>query len=59
MTYRKMIDMLGRIPANHLDDDVTIYDKTEDEYYPVEKVIQVDETQDALDDGHIVLVISK
>lgn len=55
MTYRKLIDQLGRIPANRLDDDVTIYDSVNDEYMHNVSIKCADEDNDVLDYGHIFL----
>ena len=58
MTYRQLLKKLQEIPNNRLDDDITIYDKTNDEYYPAFQIKEADEeTQDVLDDGHIFLTI--
>lgn len=53
MTYRELIDILQNNPEQ-LDNDVTIYDQREDEYYPMDNI---DKCYDGiLDDGHIVIV---
>lgn len=58
MTYRRLIDSLSRIPANRLNDDVTIYIIDQDAYVPVLALEIADEDrQDVLDDGHPYLTV--
>jgi hypothetical protein len=56
ITYRELIKFLGNIPAKRLDDNVTVYDNENDEYYPVENTF-ITKENDVLDKGHFVLKI--
>jgi hypothetical protein len=58
ITYLKLLHKLGSIPAERLNDTVSIYDESEDEYYPVEDTF-ITEESDVLDKGHLVLKIKK
>jgi hypothetical protein len=58
MTYRNLLKKLQETNGMRLDDDVTVYDRTNDEYYPGITVKETDEQeQDVLDDGHVFIVI--
>lgn len=58
MTYRKLIDSLGRIPSNRLDDYVTVFDvKSEELFYVHSLTATKTEEHDELEDGHIYLGI--
>ena len=55
-TYRTLIDQLGRIPANRLDDTVTVV--VDGEVYEARlRIVKDTDTDigDVLDDGHPVL----
>jgi len=57
-SYRKLKDELNRLTDEQLDQDATIYDDDDKEFYPVEDHDLADETvQDVLDNGHYFLVI--
>ena len=54
MTYRQLLKVLQEAEDARLDDDVTIYDASEDEFFAVESVnVQLED--DVLDEGHIYL----
>ena len=56
ITYRELANRLSLVPQDRLDDNVTVYDESEDEYYPVQKTFITKES-DVLDKGHFVLQI--
>jgi hypothetical protein len=57
-TYRKLLKALQNLPDNRLDDDVTVYIKTDDEYHAATGAsIAEEETNDVLDDGHLFIRI--
>lgn len=58
ITYLQLIHKLGSIPSERLDDNVSVYDESEDEYYPVEDTFITNE-DDVLDKGHLVLKIKQ
>ena len=55
ITYRQL---LQKIPADHLDDSISVYDSSEDEYYPVQE-IETETNGDVLDKGTVFLIIKK
>lgn len=57
MTYRRLLKKLQETFDTRLDDEVTIYDKTNDEYIPAVFIEEADETQDVLDEGHLIIGI--
>lgn len=60
MTYRQLLRILQNRPDSYLDDDITIYNKVEDEFYPVfnTSITGRDLETDVLDDDLLVLNIS-
>jgi vacuolar-type H+-ATPase subunit E/Vma4 len=54
-TNRDLLNILSEIPEEHLDDNLTIYDAEMDEFYPVESIGEVSNS-DVLDNGCLVLV---
>lgn len=62
MTYREMMDICSKATSSELDQNITIYDKNMDEFYPVIGSQVVGEQADCpgegvLDDGHLYLEI--
>jgi hypothetical protein len=57
ITYRELIRRLTAIPSERLDDNVTIYDESNDEYYPVQETF-ITKENDVLDKGHLVLQVN-
>ena len=57
MTYRQMRKKLSEMQESRLDDDVTVYDRDNDEYRPVLSVKETGEECDVLDEGHTVIVV--
>jgi len=51
-TYRALIEELKNIPEEHLDDNITIYQDDEDEYYPVSLDLTTRDSEGVLDEGH-------
>jgi hypothetical protein len=57
-SYRKLKNELNRLTDEQLDQDATIYDSDDNEFYPVKDHDLADETvQGVLDNGHYFLVI--
>ena len=58
MTYRQLIEALGTIPTDRLDDTVTVYDPDRDDFCGVNHTsTALAEHNDVLDPGHFYLVI--
>jgi hypothetical protein len=49
-TNRDLLNFLLKMPEEHLDDNLTVYDAEEDEFYPVNKIENETQT-DVLDEG--------
>ena len=59
-SYRDLIKILyNNISDKDLDQTITIYDPSDDEYYPVTIEILEVEATDVLDSGHKVLILKK
>ena len=56
MTYRELLEELKTLTIDQLNQDVTVFVATEEEYYPVATVAVAVE-DDVLDPDHIVLEI--
>lgn len=54
-TYRELQIAVNKIPNERLDDNITIFDVLDDEFYP--KTIEIHAAQgiDVLDDGHVYI----
>lgn len=59
LTYRKLKEAIEAIPENQLDDNVTIYDPADEEFYQALTTEITDEEVDVLDPGHLIIVIQK
>lgn len=58
MTYRNLLKKLQEVVDSRLDDEVTIQDKSSDEFYPALTIKEAKEdTCDVLDEGHLYLTI--
>jgi hypothetical protein len=56
MTYQELLNFLQTISPSKLNQTVTIHNLNEDELYPLDEIVTTsEETEDRLDDGHIVL----
>ena len=55
MKYRKLLAILQNLSEEQLDQDVAVYVGDVDEVFPVAMANVVDEEQDVLDPGHLVL----
>lgn len=54
----KYKDLIGRISKDQLEDDVTVYDETNDEYLPVVAAGPADD-DGVLDSSHFVIVVRR
>jgi len=52
MTYRKLLEIIAKFNEEQLDQDVTIYEPYEMEFYPATDVLFADENNDVLDEDH-------
>jgi hypothetical protein len=58
MTYQELLEKIQQLPADRLQDDVTIFDSFALEYRDVVDAFTVDEKDtDVLDPGHMVIVM--
>jgi hypothetical protein len=58
MTYKQLIEELTKIPADRLDDTVTVYDPDRDDFCGVNhSEVAKEEENDVLDPGHFYLVL--
>lgn len=55
LTYRMLLKKLQGLHPDRLDDNVTIYVNTQDEYVPVQSAGIASEHNDVLDQGHFFL----
>lgn len=58
LTFRDLLNQLQSLPVEKLDLSVTVYDRNQDEFYPVQKVSFSEDTDDILDGGHPILLIN-
>jgi hypothetical protein len=57
MTYAQLIEELGKIPFDRLNDTVTVYDSDRDDFCGINHTsIALAEHNDVLDPGHLYLV---
>jgi hypothetical protein len=54
LTYRKLLEVLSKTPENQLDDNVTIFGH-DDEFYPINRIAESNDSNDILHTGHIYL----
>jgi hypothetical protein len=60
LTYAKLLAILQSLPKERLEDDVTVYDAEEKEFFPVYSSEKSDENiNDVLDPGHLYLTIKE
>ena len=58
MTYAQLIEALGTIPFERLNDTVTVYDPDQDDFCGVNHTeIAEEKDNDVLDPGHFFLVL--
>lgn len=57
-TYRELKKKLDELSEEQLDQNVTLYDHDDDEYYPVTVSVTTVDYTDVLDKGHAVLTIT-
>jgi len=58
MTYAQLLNRLYKMPKDRLEDTVTVFDPSNDEFLPVITTGEVHaEKEDRLDPGHCYLVI--
>jgi len=57
MTYAQLIEELGKIPFDRLNDTVTVYDPDRDDFCGVNHMSVADKHNDVLDEGHAYLVL--
>ena len=57
-TYRDLLNVLKKIPNKRLDDNISVQDVEDDEYYPVQH-IRIIENDDVLEAGSVYLVIKQ
>jgi hypothetical protein len=56
MTYRELLSRLNKATPEQLNNDVSVYLRPVDEFYPVAKLIENQE-YDILDIGHLYLLV--
>jgi hypothetical protein len=56
MTYKELLDVLNKLNPEQLNQTVTVYDGTVDEYYPVNDC-DFTKTADVLDENHFFIEI--
>jgi hypothetical protein len=57
MTYKELIEELQKLPADRLNDTVTVYDPDRDDFCGINHTsIALAEHNDVLDPGHLYLV---
>lgn len=56
MTYKELLEFLKTLTDDELEQNVTVYLSSNDEYIPV---IETDKTveNDVLDDGHVIITV--
>jgi hypothetical protein len=59
MTYAQLIEALGTIPFDRLNDTVTVYDPDRGDFCGVNSTdVAVEKDNDVLDNGHFYLVLN-
>ena len=57
MTYSQLLNILSTIPKDRLEDTITIYDKENEEYYPIySSEFSNEKDCDVRDHGHLILI---
>ena len=59
MTYKSLAKLILELPEANQNDDVTVFDPCEDEFYPVLDHVRKAHNLSELDEGHLFLVLSK
>lgn len=49
ITYRELLEKLKQLPSERLDDNVTVYDVFEEEFYPVQSFRKANDNEDVVD----------
>ena len=58
MTYRQLLEKLGKINPERLNDNVTAFDPYTEEFIPIiETDISKEKNNDTLDHGHFYLIM--
>lgn len=57
MKYRALLDLLKAMDEKELNQDVTVYLDSADEYLPLKSINFVGVEQDVLDPGHCVFTV--
>jgi len=55
ITYRELQKIMNSMPDNRLDDNISIYLKQTDEYYPIKEILVADQNNGILDKEHVYL----
>jgi len=58
ITYRQLREKLNSLPEKNLDDHVTMYDQSSDEYYSAEAIEVTSGENEVLEEGHLFIIIS-
>jgi hypothetical protein len=54
-TYRDLMEFFNKIPKERLDDNITIFNSNDGEFYPVTRIEIAGDETDVLDKGHVYL----
>lgn len=59
LTYRQLLQYLEALNSDELDQTVTVHDEQDDEIYPVQRFVYIDnETENRLDPFHLILTFN-
>ena len=59
LTWQALQNMIQRLNSERRQDNVTVYLKSQDEYFAVDSVCLTGKDNDVLDEGHLVLTINE
>jgi len=59
LTWQALQNIIQRLDSERRQDNVTVYLKTQNEYFAVDSVCLSDKNNDVLDAGHLVLTINE
>ena len=58
LTYRQLAKIISELPESNQDDNVTVFDSVNNEFYPATKAATVTEKEtDVLDAGHLAITV--
>ena len=57
MTYQQLFDKLSKMSFDELGQEAIVFDTDEQDYFPIIALKAVGDPNDALEEGHLILII--